>query len=77
MVGHKAVSIALVCEYCVIYFFSDLDPSLVRRIFLTPFATVQDALDAALRKMGENAQVIVMPYAGSTLPECQRDSATY
>ncbi|NLM15097.1 MAG: nickel-dependent lactate racemase [Clostridiaceae bacterium] len=75
--GHKAAAIALVLEDADIYLVSDLDPSLVRRIFLTPFATVQDALDAALRKMGENAQVIVMPYAGSTLPECQRDSATY
>ena len=74
--GHKAAAIALVLEDADIYLVSDLDPGLVRSIFLTPFSTVQDALDAALRKTGENAQIIVMPYAGSTVPECRQDAVS-
>ncbi|MPM51500.1 hypothetical protein SDC9_98249 [bioreactor metagenome] len=66
--GHKAAAIAMVLENADIFLVSELDPTLVRRIFLTPFPTAQEALDAALAKCGEDASVIVMPYGGSTLP---------
>ena len=66
--GHKAAAIAMVLENADIFLVSELDPALVRRIFLTPFQTAQEALDAALAKYGEDASVIVMPYGGSTLP---------
>ena len=66
--GHKAAAIALTMQKADIYLVSDMAPDFVRSIFMTPFATVQDAFDAAMKKMGENASVIVMPYGGSTLP---------
>ena len=66
--GHKAAAIALTMQKADIYLVSDMAPDFVRSIFMTPFVTVQDAFDAAMKKMGENASVIVMPYGGSTLP---------
>jgi len=66
--GHKAAAIAMVLAKAGISLVSDMDPELVRSIFLTPYGHVQDALDAALAEHGPDASVIVMPYGGSTLP---------
>ena len=66
--GHKAAAIAMVLEDAEIYLVSELAPSFVEKIFLTPFSDVQTAFDAALNKIGADASVIVMPYGGSTLP---------
>lgn len=70
--GHKAAAIAMVLEDADIYLVSELDPAFVEGIFLTPFATAQDAIDAALKKCGSDADVIVMPFGGSTLPLLKR-----
>ena len=66
--GHKAAAIAMVLEIAEIYLVSELPSSIVSNIFLTPFSNGQDALDTALKKLGEDASVIFMPYGGSTLP---------
>jgi len=66
--GHKAAAIAMVLEDADVYLISEMDADFVRKIFLTPYATVQEALDAAFVKMGSEASVLVMPYGGSTLP---------
>ncbi len=66
--GHKAAAIAMVRKKADIYLVSDLEAGFVRRLFMEPFSTVQQAYDAALEKMGPNATVLAMPYGGSTLP---------
>lgn len=66
--GHKAAAVAQVMERADIYLVSDLDDDFVKSIFMTPFATVQEAYEAAQQKLGEDAGVIVMPHGGSTLP---------
>lgn len=66
--GHKAAAIALVLEKADIYLVSEMEPAFVESIFLKPYGTVQSALDAAFEKLGKAATVLVMPYAGSTLP---------
>ena len=66
--GHKAAAIALVLEQADIYLVSDLEDDLVRSLFMTPFHTVQEAYDAAAKRCGSGATVLVMPYGGSTLP---------
>lgn len=66
--GHKAAAIAMVLRSADIYLVSELAPDFVRSIFMQPFATVQEAYDAAAAKLGADASVIVMPYGGSTLP---------
>jgi len=71
--GHKAAAIAMVLEYAEIFLVSELDDELVRSIFLTPFKSAQEALDAAFRKLGQHASVLIMPYGGSTLPVANTD----
>lgn len=66
--GHKAAAIAMVQEKADIYLVSELDDELVKQLFMTPFAHVQDALDQAMNKLGQDASVLVMPFGGSTLP---------
>lgn len=66
--GHKAAAVAQVMERADIYLVSDLDDEFVKSIFMTPFATVQEAYEAATEKLGADASVIVMPHGGSTLP---------
>ena len=66
--GHKAAAIGMVLENASIDFISEMDPDLVRSIFLTPRASAQDALDIALTKYGSQATVIAMPFGGATLP---------
>lgn len=66
--GHKAAAIAMVEEQADIYLVSHMEDALVRKLFMTPFHSVQEAYDAACRKCGSEATVLVMPYGGSTLP---------
>ncbi len=66
--GHKAAAIAMVLEHADVYLVSEMDPELVRKCFLTPYASAQKALDDALIKCGEDALILAMPYGGSTLP---------
>lgn len=69
--GHKAAAIAMVLEDADIYLVSEMDPDFVRKIHLKPFATAQEALYAAFKKLGPDATVLAMPYGGSTLPRVQ------
>lgn len=66
--GHKAAAIAMVLEYATIDLVSEMDPELVRSLFLVPRASAQQAFDAALAKYGEDASVLAMPFGGATLP---------
>ncbi|HHU33134.1 MAG: nickel-dependent lactate racemase [Zhaonellaceae bacterium] len=71
--GHKAAAIAMVLKDAKIYLVSELDPELVRSIFLTPYNSAQAALNDAFNKLGQDASVLVMPYGGSTLPVVNKD----
>ena len=66
--GHKAAAIALVAEIADIYLYSDLPEDFVRRLHFQPVSDLQGTFDALLRKYGENASVIAMPFGGATLP---------
>ena len=66
--GHKAAAIAMVLASADVYLVSEMDPELTRKCFLEPFETVQAAFDRAFARLGPEAQVLVMPYGGSTLP---------
>lgn len=66
--GHKAAAIGMVQQKADIYLVSSMDKAFVGSLHFTPFASIQNALDAALDARGKDANVIVMPYGGSTLP---------
>lgn len=69
--AHKATAIAMLKKRADILFVSDMDSAIVEKTFLKPVHDLQSAVDACLRKYGNDADVIVMPYGGSTLPVCQ------
>ena len=66
--GHKAAAIALVLRNADIFLVSEMEDAFVESIFMKPFHTVQEAVDAAFAAKGPDARVLVMPYGGSTLP---------
>ncbi|NLY44711.1 MAG: nickel-dependent lactate racemase [Tissierella sp.] len=66
--GHKAAAIALVLKKAQIFMVSEMDPCLVKSIFMKPYNTIQEAYDDAVQELGDESRVLVMPYGGSTLP---------
>ncbi len=74
--GHKAAAIGMVLQKARVFLVSEMNPDFVRTIFLEPYEDVQSALTAALRALGEQATVIVMPHGGSTLPIAKAASPT-
>ena len=43
----------------------------MKKIFLKPAHSAQEALDAAFARLGPDATVLAMPYGGSTLPRAK------
>ncbi|MDO5426819.1 MAG: hypothetical protein Q4F54_03765 [Coriobacteriia bacterium] len=66
--GHKAAAIAMVLDFANIDLVSEMDDDFVRSLFLNPKASAQEAFNDALKKYGDNANVIAMPFGGATLP---------
>lgn len=71
--GHKAAAIAMTLQHAQIMLVSELEDDFVRRIFLEPVHSAQEALGEALRRLGGEAKIIAMPYGGSTLPRAPGD----
>lgn len=66
--AHKAAVICMVLERIKVYLVSTMNDDFVRDIFFNPAKSAQEALDEALKEYGEDATVLVLPYANSTLP---------
>lgn len=72
--GHKAAAIAMVLESARIFLVSEMEPQLVKKCFLEPYSSAQQALDDAFQILGPDATVLAMPYGGSTLPVVDENS---
>lgn len=66
--GHKAAAIALILKKAKIFMVSEMEPDVVKSIFMEPYSTVQQAYESAINELGDDVKVLVMPYGGSTLP---------
>lgn len=66
--GHKAAAVARVAKKARILLVSDLPEEVVRRAWMEPYASVEEALEAVLGAGRPDAEVVLMPYAGGTLP---------
>ncbi|WP_338833322.1 Lactate racemase [Moorella humiferrea] len=66
--GHKAAAIAMVLQDIRIYLVSSLPVQVARQIFLEPFSSLTEAYNAALRELGADAKVLLIPQAGAVLP---------
>jgi nickel-dependent lactate racemase len=64
----QATRIAAILERAEIWAVSSLREEDVRAMFMTPFADVQSAVDAALAKQGDGAQVLFLMEASITVP---------
>ena len=66
--GHKAAAVGMVEELTDVYLVSSLPDEVVKDIFMTPFASVKEAYEAAQKKYAGKGTVISMPFGGATLP---------
>ena len=66
--GHKAAAIALALKQAEVYLVSDLPDEQVRQVFMKPARSAQQAFDEAFARLGPDATVLAMPWAGATLP---------
>jgi len=66
--GHKGAFIAEAVDQARIFWVSDLPPAQVKSLFFRPFSSLQDAVDEACRIAGQQAEVLVMPWGGITVP---------
>jgi len=68
----QAARIAAILQKAQIWVVSSLKDEEVRAMFMTPFASVQQAVDEALRLQGEAAQVLFLTEASITVPRLRR-----
>jgi nickel-dependent lactate racemase len=64
----QATRIASILDRAEIWVVSSLPTDNVRAMFMTPFAGVQEAVDAALARLGDEAQVLFLTEASITVP---------
>lgn len=69
--AHKAAVICKVLKRVKAYLVTDMSEELVRKCFFEPAVSLEEALKKALIDMGPQAQVLVMPYANSTVPHVE------
>jgi nickel-dependent lactate racemase len=60
--GHKAAAIAGLLARAEVYLVSEFPADVVRSMCMQPFATVDEALAAALARCGESSRVLVVPH---------------
>lgn len=66
--GHKAAAIALVEKKAAVFMVTDMEAALVEKLYMKPFPDMDSALARAFETLGAAAEVILMPFGGSTLP---------
>ena len=65
---HKAAKMAEVGLWAEMWAVTDLDPELLKQVFIRPFASLQAAVDAALAEKGKGAKVLVLLDGSLTVP---------
>jgi len=66
---HKAGKIAELTSRAHIWAVTDLDPDILRNVFMNPYASVQKAVDDATALKG--GEILVLPEASMTVPVCK------
>ncbi len=66
--GHKAAQVSVAVKKASIFWVSEMNPEKVRNLFFEPFSSLQEAVDSALSARGREAGILVMPWAGLTVP---------
>lgn len=66
---HKAGKIAELASRAEIWAVTDLDPQILRDVFMKPYTSVQEAVNDAVEVKG--GEVLVLPEASMTVPMCE------
>jgi nickel-dependent lactate racemase len=66
--GHKAYSLARVLRDKEVILVSSLDQAFVRKLFMTPARSLDQALEMVRSKHGSEYESVVMPCAGNVIP---------
>ncbi len=66
--AHKAAVICQVLQKKKAYLISAIPEDMVRKCFFEPAKSVEEALQKALEELGQDAKILVMPYANVTVP---------
>jgi lactate racemase len=67
--GHKAAGIANIERRVKVYLVSSFSDEWTRRLFMTPTAGPQQALQAAFQELGRESRVLALPEAVSIIPD--------
>jgi hypothetical protein len=70
---HKAFQIARDAAPRRVLMVTQMPPELVQRLLLTPCASLEAALEIALRGLPPAARIGIMPWANATIPTISRD----
>jgi lactate racemase len=65
---HKSARLAQIMHTADLCTVMGVDDDVVKSVFMHPYKTPQDALDAAFAKLGQDARVYIIPDAGSVVP---------
>lgn len=60
--GHKAAAVAGLLDRADVYLVSEFPDDVVRRMCMTPFSSVDEAVAAALARAGDSARCLVVPH---------------
>ena len=65
---HKAAKMAEIAMWADMWAVSELDPDILRSIFIEPYPTLQEAIDEAVARKGEDAKILFLMAASMTVP---------
>ncbi|MCK5543073.1 MAG: nickel-dependent lactate racemase [Desulfobacterales bacterium] len=65
---HKAGKIAEITTWAQIWAVTDIEPGLLPGLFITPFDSVQKAIDKAIEQKGKNATILFLMDGGLIVP---------
>jgi len=68
---HKAAKMAEIGLWAEMWGVTDVAPEIISKLFIRPFSSLQDAVDAALLKKGKDACVLFLMDGGLTVPMVQ------
>lgn len=66
---HKAARLLDITTWADMYGVTDLDDKVLERVFMKPYGSAQEAVDAALEKAGSDGKLIYMSNALLTIPK--------
>ena len=66
--AHKSAALASILERTKVLIISEIEPNKVERCGMTPFRDLGEAIEKSLHEAGRDADVIVLPQAGSIQP---------